>query len=430
MEDPIVGHGESLGAEFEPVVLSCVLDKDGFYQRFHTAILAEMFVVPAIASMLGVIQEHWNKYGVVPTRTTLQDVIRRSGHRDAGAMIALVQELPVAGADHDYVADRILGWAKWRSIDEVLGDPGLREDPRDFVQRLDSASRVGDELTLNHTKFDEDGQDEEIRAEIMATPWDWLNTRLRGGLEKGDFAVVLTVINGGKTTILVNAAMRHVADGYHGVYFTFEDGEAKIKRRCLQWVNGWTTEEILGDIAEARARRSFFMQQCGGYLHIKDLKSRRSTVDDAISFVRSVEEATGRKVDFVVSDYPDRYGTKSRHNEPRHRLMEIYEDCKFLARELEVVHWGASQVNMKLGGGKDVVGIESGSESTGKFESCDLAVGFGQTMEDEKIGRLTMFTSKVRDARKHEMCSLIAAFDTQRIFEPGDPAMTPKRRIP
>lgn len=422
-----VEHDYALGVDFEPAVLSCVLAEEGrFFERFGPAIEIEAFTSKHIAALIAFIKEYHTKYKRVPSQLVLADLIRSSKYKEPGSLVNIIENLPVV-PDQAYVADRILKWVKWRAIDQALADESLRSDPRAFSQAVEQASRQGDALLMDHTKLEEDRPDEDVRDEVIECPWRWVNDRLLGGPVRKDLCIVMTVINGGKTTVLTNVAGHSVAQGKHVVYFTFEDGESKIKRRQLQWINGWTTEEIIADLAEARRKRDRFLQLSGGQMHIKQLKSRRTTVDEALAFVKNIEEVTQRKVDTVITDYADRFRAQNKYSEPRHALREIYEDCKYMASDLNVVHWTASQIN-KTKTGKDVVGIEDGSESTGKFESCDLALGFGQTLEDGKIGRITCFTSKVRDGAKNEMCSFIADFDTQRIYETDNELMKPKRK--
>ena len=251
----------------------------------------------------------------------------------------------------------------------------------------------------------------------VKTPWQWLNHQLHGGLEVGDLAVILTVVNGGKTTALVNVAWRALRHGLFVVFFTFEDGEVKIKRRLIQAISGMTMEEIGKNPVKARYKKNRFLEKYGGRCEIKDLVTRVSTVRDMESLVQSIQDSAKRKIDLVITDYADRFRPPNRRGEPRHEYREVFELCKAVARKLELVHWTASQSN-KTRTGKDIIGIEHVSEAYGKIESADLALGLGQTLQDESLGRMTLYTAKVRDAEKHKKCTLLADFARQRIREP------------
>jgi len=187
----------------------------------------------------------------------------------------------------------------------------------------------------------------------------------------------------------------------------------------MQSIANVTRDEFISNRALVNRKRSRFLKKYGGTCEIKDLQSRRSTVDDAASFIRSIEDVNERKVDLVVSDYADRFRPNNRYSEPRHALREIFEDCKWMARSLGVVHWTARQVN-KSKVGKEIISTDAAGESWGSMESPDLVIGFGRTLEDEQLDRITMYTAKVRDEKDHQMKSLVTDYEHQRLFDPAE----------
>jgi hypothetical protein len=198
------------------------------------------------------------------------------------------------------------------------------------------------------------------------------------------------------------------------VYFTFEDGEKKIRRRFLQCIAGMTVDQLITDGGRALKRRDSFLKK-GGDLAIKSLLVRQSTVRDAWDFVKAHESRTGRKVDVVITDYLDRFRS-SRPSEPRHEWRSIAEDCKAMAMDNMVVHWTASQVQRGRAG-EEVVDLEHVAEAMGTVEGADLVLGVGQRKEDVRAGRMTMNLAKVRDGKKGSTCQLIADFEVQRVSE-------------
>ncbi|MCK5017411.1 MAG: hypothetical protein KAS32_10125, partial [Candidatus Peribacteraceae bacterium] len=279
------------------------------------------------------------------------------------------------------------------------------------------ASRLGNSLVSDYTSLDEDHDDDEERGQVVPTPWAWLNGVLDGGPEKGDLGVILTNISVGKTTALVNMAKEAMGQGLLAVYFTFEDGEKKIKRRLIQCIANATIEDLRTNKMQMLARKNKFIMKYGGYCAVKDLQSRRSTVEDAANFIRAISEEHGRPVDIVLTDYADRFRAATKYAEPRHALREIFEDCKWLARELDVVHWTARQGKKELVG-KERITMDGAGESWGSMESPDIVIGLGRTMEDEAMDRICLYTAKVRDSKDHESHSLETDYPRQRILEP------------
>ena len=409
----MIEQSHELGPEFEERVLSVLLQEPGFFLRFRSLISPSLFMVDNHKFIVEELENYVQKYGKTPTKETLGDCIRRSGWRDKGGAIDYIRGCESEG-DVGYIRDRIIEWAKWQAIDQALiGSSG--DSPSAFADNISRASRVGDDLTMEHTNLGIDIGDKE-RGECIPTPWSWLNAQLQGGPEKGDLCVILTVISGGKTTALVNLAHHAIFTGKFVVYFTFEDGESKIKRRLLQRIMNGTRDDLLKDPMYTKRVRTQFLQESGGRCEVKDLMSRRSTVEAAAGFVKSLEDAAGRKVDLVITDYADRFAPANRYQEPRHALREVFEDCKWMARHLKVVHWTARQVN-KTRVGKEIIGAEHSAEAWGTMESPDLVIGLGRTLEDEKRNTITLYTSKVRDAECHKRCNLRTDFARQLIEE-------------
>lgn len=416
MSQPQILSDYDFGEDFEMVVLATLIRSPRFYQKYQSIVDPEAFTDMNAKFVVTTLQDFWKKYKKSPERSVLDDMIRKSHHRSPLEVIRMLDGLPKP-ANQGYVADRMLLWSRWRSIDLVLSTDEYRADPDELARQILKASRVGADLSENHTKLDDPDDDDITQMPVIPTPWPTANEKIHGGPQMGDFAYLITVINGGKTTGLVNIARHAVECGKFVVYGTFEDGEKKIKRRMMQSLCNMTMDELANNRKEARERVNQILNKSKGKFEVKKLTTRRTTVYDMIGWVKSVEDSAGRKVDMVISDYSDRYRPpNTRYNEPRHALREISEDCKHLAMDLQVVHWTASQSN-KGQTGKDTLGIEHGSEGYGKFESCDFAFGLGQTMEDQRTGRISLTASKVRDAEKGWMLSLVADFAKQRIFE-------------
>lgn len=404
------------GLEFEPVVLAAVLRNDRFYSRYGPVLDSSAFNDANNRYLLMVVSGHWKEYNCVPSGEVLVDLIRAGDYRDKAGVLELAGSLePVE--DEGYVRDRVIGWAKWKSVQSVLDDPGTK-DAKDFAGAVMKAASLGDDLDADYTVLGEEEENEEEEEVHITTPWEWLNEELHGGPLNEDLAVVLTVINGGKTTALVNIAKACIRQGLQVVYFTFEDGEAKIKRRFKQCICGMTVDQLIENRHTVHRRVRRFLANTGGALTVKKIESRRTRVIDAVAFVDRIQHTTGRKVDVMITDYAERFAPTQRYSEPRHALREVFEDCKWAAGHLGCLHWTAKQTN-KLRTGKEVVSIEHAGEGYGTMESPDLVIGLGQTMEDESVGRMTLFTAKVRDGEKHQTSSLIANFAIQQIRDPN-----------
>ena len=402
------------GPDFEDQVLDVLINESDFVKKFRSILSPSAFMGENNRFLVQTLLEYFDQYRMSPSKGVLQDVVRKGLFRDKGGVIQRIIDSTTV-PDVDYVIDRLMSWAKWTAIDQILNSQN-GEQPREFADAINQASRIGDDLLFNHTRLDSDDDENEIVQEKIKTPWTWLNEQTEGGLEPGDLAVILTVISGGKTTAMVNIARHSLEMGKFVVYFTFEDGEQKIRRRLRQSICNMTRDEIMNHGRKVTRTVKRLLLKYGGRCEIKNLQSRRSTVEDASNFVKNIQDKAGRKVDMVITDYADRFRPQNRYNEPRHALREIFEDCKWLSRDLNLIHWTARQVNKGLVG-KEIISTAGASESWGSMESPDLVIGFGRTLEDEALDQITIYTAKVRDGKDHRTKSFITDFEHQRIFD-------------
>lgn len=394
------------------MVVAAICRDNRFVPKFRSLIHIDAFIKDHNRFIVDVVLNFFDEHRQIPSIPVLYDVIRQSNYSDKTGAIDVIESTPCSN-NIKYVTDRLVLWSKWTAIDNVLISKN-GSTPQEFAAKISKAARIGDDLTSSHVLLGQNDDAVTERNPIIPTPWPWLNDQLNGGPELGDLCMILTVVSGGKTTSLVNIARVALDLGLFVVYFTFEDGQTKIRRRMMQSICNATRQEIAMDRTGYVKKLKRFLLKRNARCEIKDLQSRRSAVEDAASFIKNAEEIAERKVDLVVSDYMDRYRASSRSNEPRHALREVAEDCKWLARDCGVVHWTARQVN-KSRVGKDIISYEHAGESWGSMESPDLVIGIGQTLEDEAIGRMTLYTSKVRDEKDHQTHVLMADFERQRV---------------
>lgn len=398
----------------EPIIVAALATDPDLLAQVRVVVSSVMFSDPVNATIAESLLRFFDKYGSVPSLAVLSESVSESGSRDSYEASERVMGLsPVK--DVAYVRDRIVGFSQWKQIDEAFADADSIS-PAELAEKILGASRIGATLSDSYLTLEGDVGADDLRRPVVPTPWPYVNDLLRGGPEKGDLCAILSFINVGKTTLLVNVAAAAMAVGKSVVYFTFEDGERKIRRRFLQCITGMTVEQLIKDPVKAAKNRDRFVSKTGSALAIKSLLVRQSTVRDAWDFVKSYESNTGRKVDLVITDYADRFRASTANREPRHEWRSIAEDCKAMAMDLDVVHWTASQVQRSRAG-EEVVDLEHVAESMGKVEGADLVLGVGQKKDEVRTGRLVMTTAKVRDAEKGSQISLVADFEVQRVAE-------------
>lgn len=405
-----------LDPEFESAVVRAMLLSPSFLSTYRSLLVEDLFSRPDNRFLCTTLLRFFDDYRETPSTDVLVDLVRNSEYRSRGSLVETIRTFePVDNVQ--YVADKVIKWASWQRISQVLeNDP--RDDPRRFGLLVEEASRTGEHLKGGEVVMGagvEDAVEDYERPKIL-TPWPSLNDRLRGGPQYGHLCIIESFINVGKTTLLVNVGVSALQQGEIVCYGVFEDGELEIRRRFHQCISGMTLEEMLEWPDEAKRRVQEWFEQTDSRLYIKRLRARRTSVEDFAGFVRSVTEREGRPVRCAISDYADRFAAPRRRSEDRQEYREIYEECKLLAQDLDNVHWTALQAN-RSSHNQDVVGLEYTGESIGKAEGADVVLGAGQTAEDVELGIINLFSAKMRGAKKHEQWRLNADFERQRITE-------------
>lgn len=418
-------RADDLPQDFAPLILSCMMKDGKFLPSCRRIISEDCFVVPAHRRVAEVILGLYDDYGEPPDVGVVRDAVRSSYRSNPGsddaktrnAVLSLLEE--VGDVDSNgWVKDRVIKWAKWTRISQVMGACASYDDPDDFMADLREASSVVDE----GSEFTRASQARVVTEEEnppVPSPWQWLNHRLMGGPRLQDFCVVLSFINVGKTTTMINIARHAAAYGHKVVYFTFEDGERKIRSRMMQSICGMTRQEMLVDRDRAESMNRRFFEKTGGEVFIRDLAINRHGVSDAADMIKSLEDSTGEKVDVAVTDYADMFRPSRSRKDSWQEYHETYNACKEMARDLNLLHWTASQVGRDREG-KEIIMMGNVSGSIGKMTSPDLVLGFGQSMEDQRVNIINMYTAKVRDAKKAELKKLEVDFERQRIFDPEE----------
>lgn len=407
MEENSIGE---FHPDFENKIISLVIKDGDFYKNCRKIIIPEIFSSQNNRYLLERISGYVDNYKKHPCIETIKEMVRDSDYRDRGGVIDIVESVNGYN-DKDFVKDKLLVRAKWAMINNAISETS---DPDTVIEKIREVGNFGVGNNVDFVTLDTGDIVEDSITNPIPTPWKWLNDQFLGGPERQDLAVVLSVISGGKTTTLVNIAYKAIVEGYTVVYLTFEDGQKKIKRRFQQRITNMSFDEMVENRQRAHDKCKRFIEVYGSKCYIRTMASRRDTVRDAAAIIKNLPT----KPDMIITDYADRFKPCVNYKDPRHGLREVFEDCKQLAKDFDAVHWSARQVN-KTRVGKNVVGTEHAGESWGTMESPDLVIGMGRTLEDEKLGRIMVYTAKVRDHEDHKLHALSVDFSRQTIWDPA-----------
>lgn len=403
---------ERVDRTLESLIIEAVLEDETFYRDCQNLLSPENFRGNN-SFIVELVSQHYAKYKIIPSKQVLTDLITKSDWRDKGGCISIIRNGKCS--DSNYVRDRLLNWSRWTIIEDIWRTY-QDNDPQELARLIQEASRIGRDI--NETDFCSEIKVEK-EARHIPTPWKWLNSKIVGGGPAiGDLCVIMTLINGGKTTALVNVAYECLLQGLAVIYVTFEDGNEKIKRRLTQRIMGITSDEVLSYdpiyLANVRER---FIKKTKGQCDIVEGISARTTVEEIAALTERLEDRKERKIDIVITDYSDRFKARGRTEGLRHALRQIFEDGKWFAKEFGVIHWTGKQSRKLTGTNKRFISMEDSGEAFGAMESPDLVIGIGQDEEDKSFNRALLHAAKVRDGEAGGTCLVQADFTKQKIMD-------------
>lgn len=253
-------------------------------------------------------------------------------------------------------------------------------------------------------------------VEVVPCGISSIDSRMGGGLGKGEFGVICGISGLGKTTLAVNFCLG-AAITKRVALITLEIPGPKISQRLysrygqldynrIRYGDNGNMEEVNREIE--RITQSMPIQIKQNY-KIWDFAEKSCSLKEIDKFLT---EATrnGVKPDMVFLDWLDALETdpSDRNNgfvarELRHQLQNYSKGCSDLAKKHNVAFWATTQSNAS-GDNKRQIRMSNSAEGFSKAWRCSVFLGIGATDQDRENGRLTVKATKMRDG---------AIFETQ-----------------
>jgi hypothetical protein len=253
-------------------------------------------------------------------------------------------------------------------------------------------------------------------VEVVPCGISAIDSRMNGGLGKGEFGVICGISGLGKTTLATNFCWG-AATYNRAVLVTLEIPGKKISERVYSKVaqidynrvrfgdNGDMTA-VNREINEALAK---IPHQTKSNFDVWDFADRPCSLKN---IDRRLAEAQKNGVlpDMLFLDWLDALETdpSDRTNgfvarELRHQLQNYSRGCSDLAKKYNIALWATTQANSS-GDNKRQIRMSNAAEGFSKAWRCSAFLGIGATDQDRENGRLTVKATKMRDG---------AVFETQ-----------------
>ena len=218
-----------------------------------------------------------------------------------------------------------------------------------------------------------------------------------GGLGAGDLGLIFAGPGVGKSWFLASIGAMAITLGYNVVHYTLELSEEYTAKRY----DSILTKINFKDLGEHKKEIEEAVSKVKGKLVIKYYPMKKasvSTIETHIQKLRNLDTPP----DLVLIDYVDLLKSKSRYNDPKNDLDDVYMAVKGLAGELKLPIWSVSQLN-RCHNINDLVDTPSGKIKIGQLKKNDLVLthmGYKKVINVYEIEKQPTYKIKLKNGKE------------------------------
>jgi replicative DNA helicase len=402
-----IAHFQSYGKHFQEKVLQGLLTDHSWASQMLEVMLPDFFELRYLTYLCEKYFGYFTKYRTFPTGNLLITIVRDDllGDHDILLKEQIVDYLqrmkmqPDLG-DIQYVKDKALDFCKRQTFKEALEQAVelIGDDKYESVVSLmKSAVSVGMSNTVGHDFFaDAEARFIKTNRIVVPTGLSRLDAHdiLRGGLGRGELAVITANTGVGKSHWLVAMGAEAMRHGKNVVHYTFELSEEAVGIRYDSNLANIPSNEVQDRKEEVL--ENYEDKDLGGLI-IKEYPTGTASI---LTIKNHLDKLLLRdfKPALLVIDYADIMRSTRQFDSMRHELKLIYEELRNLAMELKIPVWTASQAN-RDSANSDIVGLENMAEAYSKAMVADVVVSISRKATEKASGGGRLFIAKNRAGR-------------------------------
>lgn len=394
-----------LGISFQQSLIKTIIEDKKFGETIIEVMESKYFDNNSFKFIMENLKEYYSSYNKIPDYVSLgQKIMVENGntqssktHLDTLEIIKNNEQI----ADH--VKDTALNFCKQQNLKKELKlvqniiDSGEFESYNKIEKIIQNALQVGiveeEAIDVFH---DIEGALEKDHRHPIPTGVVGVDNLLKGGVGRGELAVVLAPTGTGKTTLLTKFANTAYNHGYNVLQIFFEDNPSNIKRKHYTiWTNVApddqveNPEEIAKTVREAQERST-------GKLRLLKLPSDNVTVSEIKSKIRKMI-SDGFKLDLLIIDYVDCISPeRSAFGEEWKGEGSIMRSLEAMTSEFNIAIWTATQGNRESISSEVVTADQMGG-SIKKAQIGHVILSIAKTLEQKEnnLATLTLIKSRI-----------------------------------
>ena len=403
------------GAEFQNSILAMMLKDLAFCEKAVSYVPEEKLFSEAHQFLFSQIKKKFLSSGDVPTLVEIEDEVKYIDMGRRKLYLSFTKEIfKLEIRDHEFIKDRLTEYARKNSFIKIfqegqtLWNTKRHEDAYSvMLEGINDLYSISfkDDISISSADFETIRQRYCLKTSMtksrISTNIYELDKILSGGLEKGEFGILLGEAKKGKSIGLIHMGSAALLSGFGRVlHFVLEGQTEQTTMRYQSRFSGIEYNRIRSDelTNEERERLKSIDKRYKDRLDVVPFNQHwHYTVLDVEARIRE-HERRGMKPDLVVLDYADLLKSHEKTKEHRFEQMWVYRALKQMAMLHDVALWTASQATKppedeskrKLLRARDI------AESYEKVRIADLILTVNQTVREKQIGVLRLHVDMYR----------------------------------
>ncbi len=405
-------------ADLQKLFLEIMLTDAQSFVRVQNIYNAENFD-RSLRPVARFIKEHGEKYKTLPTYEQIQ--------AETGVELKPIPELKEG--HYDWFLTEFEGFSRRQELERAILKAAdlLEKGEYDPVEKL-----IKDAVQISLTKDMGTDYFEDPRSRLLkiksnngqvSTGWPTLDSRLFGGMNRGELNIFAGGSGSGKSLFMQNIAINWMTQGLNGVFLTLELSEELTAMRMDAMVANMSTKEIFKDLDTLELKVKMVGKK-SGKLRIKYMPAQ-SNVNHIRAYLKELEIQTGQKTDFIMVDYLDLVMPVSAKVSPSDLFVKdkyVSEELRNLAREFNILMITASQLNRSA---VEEIEFDHSHISGGisKINTADNVFGIFTSRAMRERGRYQIQLMKTRSSSGvGQKVDLEFNIESLRITDPGEDA--------
>jgi replicative DNA helicase len=402
MSEKNFGH---LGTTFQQGLLKTIIEDKKFAVTIIDVIDSKYFDGPYFRYIMENIKELYETYKCIPNYDTLEQKIMKE-NSDVSGKINIDTLLGIKNMiiEHSgYIQDTSLNFCRQQVLKKALKESEEIMDNGDFENYNKIEDKIRKALQIGTTTHEVTDISEgviESLEEDSRVPFPTgivgIDNLLKGGIARGELAILLAPTGIGKTTWLAKVANTGYNTGINVLHIFFEDNMRDIRRKHYAVWTGMAPDEQPKHKHEIAAMVDDMQSKKKNFLKLVKYPSGTLSISDIRNKIRKLE-SEGYKIDLLVLDYIDCITTEGTMNgEEWKGEGSIMRSLESMTDEFNIAIWTATQGNRESMKAEVVTADQMGGNIK-KAQVGHVVISIAKTLEQKEnnLATVTLLKSRI-----------------------------------